>query len=174
MDIQYIEETDDDASCNSETTQEASSYSLPISPPQKALSVMRSLGVDILLKQEKSHRPFTHDLAKRNSLLELMHGVDMLTQSSENVFKSIDMPTITQAEAISRQIPSSSLQTILFNRHYWTVPQAKAWLHEHKHKRGTYRRTANETRFMQVNPIQNASFYAKKLPNHITLIFQEY
>jgi len=121
-----------------------------------------------------SHRPFTYDQTKQTKMIELMREVDILTLSLENVFKCIDMPTITQATAVSRQIPRNSLQTILFNRHYWTVPQAKTWLHEHGYKRSTYRRTANDIRFMQVNPIQNAIFYAKKLPNNVTLILQEY
>lgn len=122
----------------------------------------------------KSSLPFTHDQTKLDRMTDLMQGVNQLTEMVENVFRDIDMPTITQAEARTQGIPANSIQTILFDRHYWTIPQAKAWLRDHKYKRGSWRRTANEIRFIQVGPIQNAAFYSKKLPNQIVLIFQEY
>lgn len=84
------------------------------------------------------------------------------------------MPTITQYQAIRLNIPHHSLQTILFDNKIWNVRMAKKWLKEHEFRNNTYRKTTNEIRFMQINPIEGASYYSKKLKDGIILVFQNY
>ena len=84
------------------------------------------------------------------------------------------MPIISKIKARELGIPNKSIQTILFNKIDWTVPGAKKWLKEHKYENNGWRRTTNEIRFIQVNPIKDANYYSKKLKDGIILIFQEY
>lgn len=84
------------------------------------------------------------------------------------------MPTISKSKALQLGIPKKSLQTILFNKIDWNVPSAKKWLKEHNYINNGWRRTKNEIRFIQVNPIEDATYYSKKLSDGIILVYQQY
>lgn len=84
------------------------------------------------------------------------------------------MPTITKRQGLAMGIQSNSLQTILLPKSLFSKDAAIAWLKKHKYKYNYIRGTTNEYRSMQVNPIQGAKFYSKKLPNGIVLVFQEF
>lgn len=92
---------------------------------------------------------------------------------SHSVF--FNMPMITQAEAIHMGIPKRTLQTILLNRHAFSLRSAKKWLKDHNYANAYFRITKNEYRFMQTPPIEHARYFSKKIDSgNIVLVFQEY
>lgn len=83
------------------------------------------------------------------------------------------MPTISQAKAKKMGIPSKSLQTILIPNKY-DLEHMQQWLKDNNFVNSNYRKTANFVRFLQNFPIKNASYYTKKLPNGVQLVYQQY
>lgn len=85
------------------------------------------------------------------------------------------MPKITKTQAYALNIPNKSLQTILFDKDSWNIPQAKHWLKIHKYHYKEWRQTANQYRFWQIPDIIGAKFYSKRIPTlGVVLVFQEY
>ena len=83
------------------------------------------------------------------------------------------MPLITKQQAIRSGIPRKTLQTILISRDY-SLSESKKWLKAHNYANSYYRTTANFRRFMQVFPIQGATYHSVKLPNGVELVYQQY
>lgn len=63
------------------------------------------------------------------------------------------------------------LQSVLFDRQYWTIPKAKEWLKYYRLKSSDVRTTANHFRFRQTEPI-GERYRVKHLDNGIELILQ--
>lgn len=85
------------------------------------------------------------------------------------------MPQLTKAQARQKGIPSKTLQTILLDKHYFTIRTAKKWLKDHNFVNSYWRATANEYRFLQTPDIKGAIYYSKKIDDgQIILVFQEY
>lgn len=84
------------------------------------------------------------------------------------------MPYITQAQATKLNYPKKLLQTILFNKHKYSLKEAREWLKEHGYLNKNYRRTTNEIRFIQNDVIKGAKYYSKKITPDIIFIFEEY
>jgi hypothetical protein len=82
------------------------------------------------------------------------------------------MPSITLKEAIKRNYEPTNVQTILFDLDSWTKPKAIKWLNKHGYIHKYHRLTTNQRRFMQHNPVIGASYYSKRLPNGIVIVFQ--
>jgi hypothetical protein len=82
------------------------------------------------------------------------------------------MPLITKKQAESMGIKKTSLQTIIIPKSDFTVSKAKEWLKKHGYLWQYYRTQANTYRFAQTYDIKDATFYSKKLPNDIVLVFQ--
>ena len=99
------------------------------------------------------------------------------------------MPVLTYTEAIAQGKPISGLQTVLLPKAKFSKEEAKKWLKDHKYKYGNYRTSknskelrflsaepneaANFHRFMQINPIEGATYYTEKLPNGVELVFMK-
>lgn len=85
------------------------------------------------------------------------------------------MVILTKTEARKKGIPSTTLQTILFDDNIYNVKTAKAWLKKHNYVNSYWRRTANQLRFLQTPDIKNAQYYSKKIGDgNITFVFQKY
>ena len=84
------------------------------------------------------------------------------------------MPTITQAEARSMGIPRKTLQTILLDKHYFTLRTAKKWLKDHNYVNSYYRTTKNEYSFMQTFPIEGSHYWSFKVSPVVLLVYQEF
>lgn len=84
------------------------------------------------------------------------------------------MPTISIEEAIKRNYDSPNIQTILFDKAKWNKRTATAWLKSHNYKYDNHRTTKNQHRFLQYHPIEGATYYSKRLPNGIVLVFQNW
>lgn len=84
------------------------------------------------------------------------------------------MPTISVEEAIKRGYDSPNIQTILFKKNKWDRASSTKWLKEHDYTAKYYRTTKNDIRRMQHNPVEGATYYSKRLPNGIVLVFQNW
>ena len=82
------------------------------------------------------------------------------------------MPTISKTEAIRRGYAQQNIQTILFNKDTWNKRTATTWLKLHNYKFDNHRTTVNQHRFMQNQPVKNASYFTHTLPNGIQIVFQ--
>ena len=83
------------------------------------------------------------------------------------------MPLITKAKAHKMGIKRKSLQTIEIPRS-WTLKESRDWLKKRGYLWMYHRMTPNFRRFAQTYDIKDATFYSKKLPNDIVMVFQEY
>jgi len=83
------------------------------------------------------------------------------------------MPTITIDQAKRRGLPEHTLQTIEVPLTF-TLNKAREWLKHNGYDWITYRTTPHFRRFIQVNPIQGATYHSKKLDNGIILVFQTF
>lgn len=83
------------------------------------------------------------------------------------------MPLITKAQAKLMGLPNPSLQTIEVPKNY-TLQDSRDWLKKHGYLYQNYRTTTNFRRFIQAYDVKGASFYSKKLPNGVVLVFQEF
>jgi len=83
------------------------------------------------------------------------------------------MPTITFDQARKFGIPKKSLQTIEIPLTYSLI-QSIDWLTKNGYKHNTMRKTKNFRRFRQERDIAGATYYSKKLPNGIVLVWQNY
>jgi hypothetical protein len=64
------------------------------------------------------------------------------------------------------------VQAVLFNNKQWLLKEARDWLKSHNYKSiKPVHTTLNYHRFRIRSPEEFKSFYTKKLPNGITLIF---
>lgn len=86
----------------------------------------------------------------------------------------VNMPSISKSMAYSMNVPSNSIQTILFPKNQWSIAKAKSWLQKHKFRSNYMRLTTNEIRAMQVNSVIGAEYYSKRLPNGVVLVFQRF
>lgn len=84
------------------------------------------------------------------------------------------MPTISKSEAKKRKYEPNNIQTILFDKDKWTKATSTKWLKEHNYITDYYRTTTNQIRRMQRNPIEGATYYSRRLPNGIVIVFQNY
>ena len=84
------------------------------------------------------------------------------------------MPLITKATARDMGILPNSLQTIEIPRDTFTLKQGREWLKDHGYLWQYHRNTPNFRRYMQTYDIKDASYYSKKLPNGIIMVFQSY
>jgi hypothetical protein len=82
------------------------------------------------------------------------------------------MTTISLEEANKRNYTYPNIQTILFDLDKWSKDKAIKWLNKHEYIHKYHRLTKNQRRFMQHNPVENAEYYSKRLPNGIVLVFQ--
>lgn len=82
------------------------------------------------------------------------------------------MPTITLQQAEEAGYTFPNIQTILFDKDKWTRKTSTEWLKKHGYRTTYYRTTKNQIRRMQHNPVENATYYTKKLPNGVQLVFQ--
>lgn len=83
------------------------------------------------------------------------------------------MPLISKAQAKLMGLPNPSLQTIEVPKGY-TLQESRDWLKTHGYLYQNYRTTTNFRRFIQAYDVKGASFYSKKLPNGVILVFQEF
>jgi len=83
------------------------------------------------------------------------------------------MPLITKSQAIRLGLPNPSLQTVLVPR-INSLTESRKWLKKHGFLYQNHRTTTNFRRFIQSYDIKDASFYVKKLPNGVELVFQKY
>ena len=64
-----------------------------------------------------------------------------------------------------------NIQSVLFDKHFWTEKSARAWLKQHKFKyNNKVDITENFFRFRQVSPKKFKNYYIKKLKNNIELV----
>ena len=82
------------------------------------------------------------------------------------------MVSISLEEANKRNYTYPNIQTILFDLDKWSKDKAIKWLNKHEYIHKYHRLTKNQRRFMQHNPVENAEYYSKRLPNGIVLVFQ--
>ncbi len=65
----------------------------------------------------------------------------------------------------------SSVQSIIFNKNYWSLPQIKQWLRYHRFRPiKKVHETKNFYRYRLQNPSNFSRFITKKLPDNIELI----
>lgn len=83
------------------------------------------------------------------------------------------MPEVSISQAKKLKIPKHSLQTILISKQI-SKKDAIKWLKENNLRYDYYRTTINNMRFMQINPIEGANFYTKKINPYINFVYQEY
>jgi hypothetical protein len=62
------------------------------------------------------------------------------------------------------------IQSILFDRDYWTIPKAIHWLYHHGHVVRKVDTTERFFRFRQATPKTGLRYITKKIPGHIELI----
>lgn len=84
------------------------------------------------------------------------------------------MPILTKAKAKSMGIPTQSLQTIEIPKKTFSLTDGRKWLKQNGYLYQYYRVTPNMRRFMQTPDIKGASYFSKKLPNGIVLVYQTY
>jgi hypothetical protein len=84
------------------------------------------------------------------------------------------MPHITKKQAAQMGVPRHTIQTILMPKGHFTLTRARSWLKTNGYRSDDMRMTANERRFMQINPIRGAEYYSKVLPNGVILTYQYY
>ena len=83
------------------------------------------------------------------------------------------MPLITQSQAELMKLPNPSLQTVEVPKSF-SLREARDWLKKHGFLYQNYRSTTNFKRFIQAYDVKGASFYSKKLPNGVVLVFQNW
>ncbi len=83
------------------------------------------------------------------------------------------MPMITKAKAKQMGIPKKTTQTVEIPKTF-TLKESRDWLKQHGYNWQYHRNTTNFRRFMQLYNIKDATYYSKKLPNGVVLVFQEY
>lgn len=82
------------------------------------------------------------------------------------------MPTISIEEAKKRGYSNKTIQTILFPKDSFTRKSSTKWLKEHGYPAKYYRTTKGFIRRMIHNPVEYATYYSKKLPNGVIIVFQ--
>lgn len=82
------------------------------------------------------------------------------------------MPTISKSESKKLGYQFPNIQTILFDKDKWNKRTASSWLKSHNYKYDNHRTTVNQHRFLQHNPVKDATYYTKTLPNGVQLVFQ--
>ena len=65
------------------------------------------------------------------------------------------------------------IQTILFPRKLFSVPEAMHWLESHKYNHHKIDKTANFYRFRQIAPTSHSSYYTITLKNGIELVYEK-
>ena len=83
------------------------------------------------------------------------------------------MPLITKSQAELMQLPNPSLQTAEVPKSF-SLKDARQWLKDNGFLYQNYRSTTNFRRFIQSYDVKGASFYSKKLPNGVVLVFQKW
>ena len=81
---------------------------------------------------------------------------------------------LSKSEAIKNGIPKKTIQTILFLKSEYTLKQARDFLKKNGFLWMNYRLEGQHRRFQQYPPIIGAEYYAKKISDSITFIFQKY
>ena len=83
------------------------------------------------------------------------------------------MPHITSSIARRKKIPHESLQTIIIHKGI-KLKDAINWLAHNNYNFDDIRETHDSHRFLQTNPIVDATYYSKRVTPDITLVFQHY
>lgn len=65
------------------------------------------------------------------------------------------------------------IQTILFPRKSFTIPEAIQWLDSHKYNHHKIDKTSNFYRFRQVNPTSHSNYYTITLKNGVELVYEK-
>lgn len=65
------------------------------------------------------------------------------------------------------------LQSVVFNRNYFTLAEAKHWMRKHDFPIYKVHTTPNTYRFRQEPPNRYRRYYSKEITYGVTLVFQE-
>jgi hypothetical protein len=65
------------------------------------------------------------------------------------------------------------LQTILFPRKIFTLPEAILWLTTHNHRHSKVDITQNFLRFRQMQPSSHGNYYTVTLKNGIEMVYEK-
>lgn len=68
----------------------------------------------------------------------------------------------------------SAVQTVIFRKKDWTLPDAVGWLKSHRYLGHSPDVKEHTYRFRQLQPREDAAYHSSVLPNGITLVYQEY
>ena len=71
---------------------------------------------------------------------------------------------------VGKRQKGQRIQSILFDRDFWTVGLAREWLKSHRLHFDAVDSTTNYLRFRQYDPKKKEKYFTKKLRDHIELI----